>query len=150
MIDALVDLVARQQFGIDAEDFGQCLVLGFEAGKCAPRMRDLNLSGTECVDVDVLVTCQAAHQLDSLDLRPVPVPCRVEAKIPDHPAWMPAGTADATKTTIAARCAPADVAGFQHAHVDAVVFCQVVRGRQPRIPAADDRDVAGLVSIQRR
>jgi hypothetical protein len=89
-------------------------------------MRDLYLRGAERVDVDVLVICKVSHQLDSLHLRPVPVPRRLEAKMPDHAARVQAGTADAAKATVAARCAPANVTGFQDAYVDAVIACKVV------------------------
>jgi hypothetical protein len=50
--------------------------------------------------------------------------------MPDHAARVQAGTADAAKATVAARCAPANVTGFQDAYVDAVIACKVVGGRQ--------------------
>ncbi len=70
--------------------------------------------------------------------------------MPDQAARLEAAAADAAEAAIAARCAPAYVAGLQHAHVGVVIPCQVVGGGQPGIAATDNRDVAGLVCLQRR
>ncbi len=102
VVNALAHRVPRQQFGVEPQHRCHRPMFGFEAGKRARRVRDLHLGRAERVDVDVLVDREVAHQLDGPHLRPIPVPRRLGAEMPDHAARFQAGAADTAEAAVAA------------------------------------------------
>ena len=98
--------------------------------------------------VDVFASTQLAHELDRFRGAAMIKPRLFESELADLRLERQLGRAHAAKTAVAPGCAPADVAGLEHAHVELVVARQVVGRGQPGITAADNRDVAVLFAFE--
>jgi len=94
---------------------------------------------------DFFLNDDVAHEFDGIDLGTL-ISLRIfQSILPDHRLCTEAVTSNTAETTVASGCAPPYVPGLKHPDIELLVAAKMISSREPRIAAANDRDVALLI-----
>ena len=146
---ALLQVLDRQEFGVLAEGRLEEGLVFPQLRYTAGQMGERHLTVTSGPGIDAVADGQVAHEVHGFRHRAVVGARGVEPIGLDHLAIGELVRTDAGEPAVAARCAPAHMARFQHANVQALAG-QFKGGGEPREARADDGDVTGLVTNERR